>query len=110
MFLTVAMLITNRIELSADEISVIYRSRWVIELFFKWLKQHVEIKHFYSMTENALQNQIYIALITYGLHELVALEINRKFSLLRIISWLKAILWSPSFKWLRRFKRKEIPD
>jgi|SRR5699024_138069 len=74
-------LITNRFDLSADEISDIYRSRWAIELFFKWLKQHVEIKHFYSMTENALQNQIYLALITYCLHVLIRLETKSKKSL-----------------------------
>src|SRR5690554_3816091 len=99
-------LITNRFDLSADEISGIYRSRWAIELFFKWLKQHVEIKHFYGMTENALQNQIFIALITYCLHVLVRLEANIKQSLLRISRWLKATLWKSSHLWLRRFKRK----
>lgn len=99
-------LITNRFDLSADEISDVYRSRWAIELFFKWLKQHVEIKHFYGMTENALQNQIFIALITYCLHVLVRLEANSKQSLLRISRWLKATLWKSSHLWLRRFKRK----
>src|SRR5699024_9690877 len=67
-------LITNRFDLDADEISDIYRSRWTIELFFKWLKQHVEIKHFYGMSETALQNQVYIALITYCLHVLIQLK------------------------------------
>ncbi|NGP46939.1 IS4 family transposase, partial [Bacillaceae bacterium SIJ1] len=57
-------LITNRFDLDAEEISEIYRSHWDIELFFKWLKQHVEIKHFYGMSETAIQNQIYLALIT----------------------------------------------
>jgi len=99
-------LITNRFDLSSDEISEIYRSRWAIELFFKWLKQHVEIKHFYGMTENALQNQIYIALITYCLHVLIRLEAKSKKSLLRISRWLKAALWKPAYIWLRRFKRK----
>jgi len=105
----VLRLITNRFDLSADEISDIYRSRWAIELFFKWLKQHVEIKHFYGMTENALQNQIFIALITYCLHVLVKLEANSKNSLLRISRWLKATLWEPSYRWLRRFQKKTDP-
>ena len=48
-------LIINRFDISADEISEIYRSRWAIELFFKWIKQHVKIKHFYGMSENALK-------------------------------------------------------
>jgi IS4 transposase len=39
-------LIINRFDISAEEISEIYRSRWAIKLFFKWIKQHVEIKHF----------------------------------------------------------------
>lgn len=105
----VLRLITNRFDLSADEISDIYRSRWAIELFFKWLKQHVEIKHFYGMTENALQNQVFIALITYCLHVLVRLETDSKSSLLRISRWLKATLWGPSYRWLRRFKKKADP-
>src|SRR5690625_3173705 len=54
----VLRLITNRFNLSADKISDIYRSHWAIELFFKWLKQHVEIKHFYGMIENAIQKSI----------------------------------------------------
>jgi len=40
-------LITNRFDISADQISEIYRSRWAIELFFKWIKQHAKIKHFW---------------------------------------------------------------
>jgi len=64
-------LITNRFDLEPDEISGIYRQRWAIELFFKWLKQHVKIKHFYGMSETAIQNQIYLALITYCLNVLI---------------------------------------
>jgi IS4 transposase len=97
-------LITNRFDLSAEEISNIYRSRWAIELFFKWLKQHGEIKHFYGMSEAALQNQIYLALITYCLHVLVQLETKSKKSLLRISRWLKAAIWKPAYIWLRRFE------
>ena len=102
----VLRLITNRFDLSADEISDIYRSRWAIELFFKWLKQRVEIKHIYEMIENALQNQIYIALITYCLHVLIRLEAKSKKSLLRINRWLKMVLWKLAYITLRRFNRK----
>ena len=77
-------LITNRFDLSADDISEIYRSRWEIELFLKWIKQHVKMKHFYGMSENALKNQIYLALITYCLTVLAQNETNRKKSLLQI--------------------------
>jgi IS4 transposase len=67
-------LITNRFDIGADEISGIYRSRWAIELFFKWLKQQVSIKKFYGMSEIAIQNQIFLALIMYRLHVLIQLE------------------------------------
>jgi IS4 transposase len=67
-------IITNRFDGSAEEIGDIYRSRWAIELFFKWLKQHVRIKQFYGMSETAVQNQIYIALIMFCLLVLVQLE------------------------------------
>lgn len=97
------LLITNRFDLSAKEISDLYRSRWAIELFFKWLKQHVEIKHFYGMSETAIQNQIYLALITYSLHVLIQLETKSKKSLLQITRWLKAAIWKPAYVWLRRF-------
>src|SRR5690606_13224909 len=102
-------LITNRFDLNAEEISEIYRSRWAIELFFKWLKQHVEIKHFYGMSEVAIQNQIYLALITYCLHVLIQLEMKSKKSLLRITRWLKRALWKPAYVWLRKFDGRASP-
>ena len=97
-------LITNRFDLDAEEISEIYCSHWVIELFFKWLKQYVEIKHFYSMSEIAIQNQIYLALITYCLHVHIQLETKSRKPLLRISRWLKAAIWKPAYIWNRRFK------
>lgn len=102
-------IITNRFDISAEEIGDIYRSRWAIELFFKWLKQHVRIKTFYGMSETALQNQIYIALITYCLLVLVQLETNAKQSLLQLRRWLKAMLWKPYKKWFGRinFRKKQ---
>ena len=103
---SILRLITNRFDLEADEISDIYRSRWAIELFFKWLKQHAEIKHFYGMSETALQNQVYKALITYCLHVLIQLETGSKKRLLRISRWLKAALWKSSYIWTKRIESK----
>jgi IS4 transposase len=102
-------LIINRFDLSADEISNIYRSRWAIELFFKWLKQHVEIKHFYGMSETAVHNQVFLALITYCLTVLIQLETQSKQSLLQITRWLKATLFKQSYIWLRKLKGKAVP-
>lgn len=76
----------------------------VIELFFKWLKQHVKIKHFYGMSETAIQNQIYLALIAYCLNVLIQLEMKGKKSLLRISRWLKA-----AYIWTRRFDNRSSP-
>ncbi|UAC48226.1 IS4 family transposase [Bacillus aquiflavi] len=102
-------LITNRFDLSAEEISDIYRSRWTIELFFKWLKQHVEIKHFYRMSETTIQNQIFLALITYCLNVLIQLEMKSCKSLLRITRWLKRAIWKPSYTWTRKFDERSSP-
>ncbi|SUV00091.1 transposase IS4 family protein [Cytobacillus firmus] len=61
-------LITNRFDLSAEEISEMYKSRWAIELFFKWIKQHLNIKKFYGQSDWSIQNQVFIALIVFCLH------------------------------------------
>ncbi|MDQ0175368.1 IS4 transposase [Bacillus chungangensis] len=81
---TILFLITNRFDLPAEKISQIYRSRWAIELFFKWLKQHVRIKKFYGMSETAIQNQIFLALIVYCLHVLIRLKMKSNKSILQI--------------------------
>lgn len=59
------ILVTNDMKRSAAEIGDLYRERWGIELFFKWLKQNLKIKQFLGRTENAVKTQIYTALISY---------------------------------------------
>lgn len=56
---------TNNFELSALEIALIYKYRWQVELFFKWLKQHLKVKKFWGVSENAVKIQIFSAIITY---------------------------------------------
>lgn len=102
-------LITNHFELTVEEISDIYRSRWAIELFFKWIKQHVEIKHFYGQSENAVKNQIYLVLIAYCLNVLIQMETSSKVSILRITRLLTAQLWKESRLWIRRIEGKSEP-
>ena len=102
-------LITNRFDLNAEEISEMYKSRWAIELFFKWIKQHLSIKKFYGQSEWAIQNQVFIALIVFCLHVLVQLETNSKRKTLKISRYLRAALWKPAHIWLRKIEGKAIP-
>jgi IS4 transposase len=102
-------LITNRFDLTAEEISDLYRSRWAIELFFKWLKQHVKIKTFFGYSEEAVHNQLFLALITYCLNVLIQLETKSKKTLLQISRWLKRTLWRPARVWLSYMVPSGIP-
>ncbi|WP_433947719.1 IS4 family transposase [Brevibacillus agri] len=95
-------IITNRFDLEAEELSDIYRWRWQIELFFKWIKQHVKIKNFYGTSENAVRNQVLLALIAYCLLLLVKLEQNSQHSLLQIRRWLQVFLWQTFEQWIGR--------
>lgn len=102
-------LITNRFDLSAQEISDMYRSRWAIELFFKWVKQHLCIKQFYGQSEPAIHNQIFIALIVFCLHVLAQQAYNDKRKILQISRYLKATLWQSPHTWTRRIKGRASP-
>ena len=79
---------TNNTDLSAEDIAELYKNRWSVELFFKWLKQHLHVKEFYGTSENAVNIQIYSAIITYCLVAIVGCELHLKMStyeLLRIV-------------------------
>jgi uncharacterized LabA/DUF88 family protein len=71
-------IITNQLEWDALTISELYKKRWDIELFFKALKQNLQVKTFVGTSENAVKSQIYIALITYLLLELIRRTIAKK--------------------------------
>ena len=102
-------LITNRFDLSADEIAELYKSRWAIELFFKWMKQHLNIKKFYGQSEQAVHNQVYIAMIVYCLNVLAQLHTNSSRTYLQISRYLKADPWKPAHIWLRKIEGNAIP-
>lgn len=99
-------IITNRFDLDAEEIGEIYRSRWKIETFFKWIKQHIRIKTFYGTSQEAVENQVYLALIAYCLLVLVSLETQTKHSLIQLARWLIIFLWRPSERWVEQILRK----
>ena len=71
--------LTNNFELSAAQIALLYKNRWQIELFFKWIKQHLKIKSFWGTSENAVRIQIHCAIIAYCLVAIVGhdLQIDR---------------------------------
>ncbi len=86
------MILTNVFNKSAEEISSIYRSRWKIELFFKWIKQHLQIKHLYGQSPAAVENQIMIALVTYCAIMLLKLLSGYQGTLLHVTRILKVCL------------------
>ena len=57
--------LTNNFDLPANTITELYRERWSVELFFKWIKQHLRIKSFYGSSRNAVYSQIWIAICTF---------------------------------------------
>jgi len=68
--------LTNNMEITASQVSLLYKNRWQIELFFKWIKQHLKIKSFWGTSENAVRIQVYSAIITYCLVAIVAKELK----------------------------------
>ncbi len=80
--------LTNNFELSAIEIAILYKKRWLVELFFKWIKQHLKVKSFWGHTFNAVKTQLYCALIAYCLVAIIGkeLKVDRKiYEILQIL-------------------------
>jgi Transposase DDE domain/Domain of unknown function (DUF4372) len=77
--------LTNNMDLPAATIAALYKSRWQVELFFKWIKQHLRIKSFYGTSENAVKTQIWIALSTYVLIAIVKKRLHPTQSLYEIL-------------------------
>ena len=76
--------LTNNFEIDAIHIAMIYKNRWQIELFFKWVKQHLRIKKFWGHSPNAVKTQIWIAVCTYLLIAYVKKQLNTNLSLYEI--------------------------
>ena len=81
--------ISNNFEITALEIARLYKYRWTVETFFKWIKQHLKVKTFWGYSFNAVKTQIYIAMITYLLVALVKHQLKLKqtqYEILQILS------------------------
>lgn len=81
--------LTNNLEVKATEIALLYKNRWKVELFFKWIKQHLKIKSFWGQSENAVKIQVWIAIATYVLVAIAKKKFciqNSLYEILQILS------------------------
>ena len=85
--------LTNNFTLPALTIAQIYKQRWQVELFFKWIKQHLRIKAFYGTSENAVKTQIWIAVSMYVLVVIVRKRLGLEASLYQILQILSVTLF-----------------
>ena len=85
--------LTNNFTLPALTIALIYKSRWQVELFFKWIKQHLRIKAFFGTSENAVKTQIWIAVSVYVLVAIVRKRLEMEASLYQILQILSVTLF-----------------
>jgi transposase len=88
--------LTNNFELAAIDIAKLYKCRWQVELFFKWIKQHLRIKAFYGTSMNAVKTQIWIAISIYVLVAIVKKELNLDRSLNEILQIMSITLFERS--------------
>ena len=85
--------LTNNFNLSPWTIARLYKFRWQIELFFKWIKQHLRIKAFYGTAPNAVKTQIWIAISVYVLVAILKKELNLEASMYEILQVLGVMLF-----------------
>lgn len=85
--------ITNNTTLPALTIAALYKNRWQVELFFKWIKQHLRIKKFLGTSENAVKTQIWSAIATYTLIAIVKQELKLKLSLYTLLQILSVSIF-----------------
>ena len=98
---------TNNFYLAAKDIALLYKYKWQVELFFKWIKQHLQVKRFWGESENAVRIQIHIAIITYCLIAIIEhdLKIGRPvFEVMRILG--KSALTTDSIQDLLKLSDK----
>src|SRR4030066_297757 len=104
--------LTNNFTLPALTIAQLFQCRWQIEIFFKWIKQHLRIKAFYGTTENAVKTQIWIAITVYGLVAIVRKQMHLDLSLYTILQILSVTLFekTPILEALSTVQHQESED
>jgi len=100
--------LTNNSSLPALTIAELYHCRWQIELFFKWIKQHLRMKAFYGTSENAVKTRIWIAIAVYVLVAIVKKRLKIDHSLYTILQILSVSLFEKTalYQLLTNFKYK----
>lgn len=93
----VMLICTNDFDAPVEEIREIYRRRWKIEMFFKWIKQHLHVKHFYGRSPNAVYNQVYAALIAFCLTLLMQANVHHRGTMLEMVKQLR-LSWDSRFQ------------
>lgn len=101
--------ITNNFNLEAIVIAQLYKARWRIELFFKWIKQHLRINVFYGTSENAVKTQIWIAVSVYLLVAIAKKELGLEQSLYNILQFISVSIFekTPIFQALSQHELQE---
>jgi hypothetical protein len=103
--------LTNNFALPALTIALLYKSRWQVELFFKWIKQHLRIKHFYGTTDNAVKTQVWISLCVYVLVAIVKKQLESERSLHSILQILSVNVFEQQpLHQLLRASASQIPE
>ena len=81
--------ITNNFEISALEVANLYRHRWDIEVFFKWIKQNVVVKTLWGFSENAVRTHLWVAVITYLVVARIKAELNSPYSITEVATLIR---------------------
>ncbi len=110
--------LTNNMELKPTDIAYLYKKRWEVELFFKWMKQHLKIKSFWGTTLNAVKIQMYCAIIAYCLVAIIGnkLKVDRSiYEILQILSIslldktpVREVLTKYDYKNVKELKNKQL--
>jgi len=102
------ILVTNAFHLPALAIPQLYKCRWQVELFFKWIKQHLRIKHFFGQSPNAVKTQVWIAISTYVLVAILKRELKLDRSQYEILQILSVTLFEKTAD-LQGLLQQDVP-
>ena len=110
--------LTNNFTLAAKDVAMLYKYRWKVELFFKWIKQHLKIKSFWGTSANAVKTQVFIAIITYTLVAIIKSQLKTErstYEMLQILSvslfdktQLNQLFQCPIYQNVKKQKDKQL--